>query len=126
MDVKTAIETSDVAALRRLVTDLPARADELIPWGKDCHIATHPLHYISDMLFENTLQKGKELPLLEVLIQAGADVDFQRNGEGDTPLIGAASLGAEEVGLRLLVARAKPGLRGFVWGDRTALGSTAR
>jgi hypothetical protein len=65
------------------------------------------------MLFENTLQKGKELPLLEVLIQAGADVDFQRNGEGDTPLIGAASLGAEEVGLRLLDAGAKPGLRGL-------------
>jgi hypothetical protein len=113
MDVKTAIETGDAAALRRLLTDLPARADELIGWGKDCHIATHPLHYISDMLFENTLQKGKVLPLLEVLIQAGADVDFQRNGEGDTPLIGAASLGAEEVGLRLLDAGAKPGLRGL-------------
>jgi hypothetical protein len=50
---------------------------------------------------------------MEALIQAGADVDFQRNGEGDTPLIGAASLGAEEVGLRLLNAGAKPGLRGL-------------
>ena len=113
MDVKTAIESGDAAALRRLLIDLPARADELIRWGKDCHIATHPLHYISDMLFENTLQKGKELPLLEVLIQAGADVDFQRNGEGDTPLIGAASLGAEEVGLRLLDAGAEPARRGL-------------
>ena len=113
MGVKTAIETGDAQALRQLLADVPARADELIRWGKDCHIATHPLHYISDMLFENTLQKGKELPLLEVLIQAGANLDFQRNGEGDTPLIGAASLGAEEVGLRLLSAGAKPGLRGL-------------
>jgi hypothetical protein len=113
MDVKTAIETGDAAALRRLLADVPARADELIRWGKDCRIATHPLHYISDMLFEGKLQKGRELPLLEVLIEAGADVDFQRNGEGDTPLIGAASLGAEEVGLRLLNAGAKPGLRGL-------------
>ena len=48
-----------------------------------------------------------------MLIQAVADVDFQRDGEGDTPLIGAASLGAEEVGLRLLDAGAKPGLRGL-------------
>src|SRR6185437_427212 len=86
MDVKTAIETGDATVLRRLLAEVPARADELIRWGKDCRIATHPLHYISDMLFENTLQKGKELPLLEVLIQAGADVDFQRNGEGDTRL----------------------------------------
>jgi len=113
MDVKTAIETGDATVLRRLLAEVPARADELIRWGKDCRIATHPLHYISDMLFENTLQKGKELPLLEALIQAGADVDFQRNGEGDTPLIGAASLGAEEVGLRLLGAGAKPWLRGL-------------
>ena len=113
MDVKTAIETGDAAALRRLLADVPARADELIRWGKDCRIATHPLHYFSDMRFEGRLQSGKELPLMEALIQAGADVDFQRNGEGDTPLIGAASLGAEEVGLRLLNAGAKPGLRGL-------------
>lgn len=113
MDVKTAIETGDAAALRQLLADVPARADELIRWGKDCRIATHPLHYISDMLFEGKLQKGRELPLLEVLIQAGGNVDFQRNGEGDTPLIGAASLGAEEVGLRLLDAGAKPWLRGL-------------
>ncbi len=113
MDVKTAIEAGDAAALRRLLADVPARADELIRWGKDCRIATHPLHYVSDMRFEGRLQSGKELPLVEALIQAGADVDFQRNGEGDTPLIGAASLGAEEVGLRLLNAGAKPGLRGL-------------
>jgi hypothetical protein len=113
MDVKTAIETGDATVLRRLLAEVPARADELIRWGKDCRIATHPLHYISDMLFEGKLQKGRELPLLEALIQAGADVDFQRNGEGDTPLIGAASLGAEEVGLRLLDAGAKPWLRGL-------------
>ncbi len=113
MDVKTAIETGDAAALRRLLADVPARANELIRWGKDCRIATHPLHYVSDMRFEGRLQSGKELPLMEALIQAGADVDFQRNGEGDTPLIGAASLGAEEVGLRLLDAGAKPWLRGL-------------
>lgn len=113
MDVKTAIETGDAVVLRRLLAEVPARADELIRWGKDCRIATHPLHYISDMLFEGKLQKGKELPLMEALIQAGANVDFQLNGEGDTPLIGAASLGAEEVGLRLLNAGAKPWLRGL-------------
>ena len=113
MDVKTAIETGDAAALRGLLADVPARADELIRWGKDCRIATHPLHYVSDMRFEGRLQSGKELPLMEALIQAGANVDFQVNGEGDTPLIGAASLGAEEVGLRLLDAGAKPWLRGL-------------
>jgi hypothetical protein len=65
------------------------------------------------MLFEGKLQRGQDLPLVEALIQAGADFDFQRNGKGDTPLIGAASLGAEEVGLRLLEAGARPELRGL-------------
>ena len=111
LDVKTAIETSDVTALRQLLAEVPGRANELIRWGKDCRIATHPLHYVSDMLFDNVLQKGKELALVEALIQAGANVNFQPEGK-ETPLIGAASLGAEEVGLRLLDAGARPELRG--------------
>ncbi|HEX7360872.1 MAG TPA: ankyrin repeat domain-containing protein [Bryobacteraceae bacterium] len=112
MDVKTAIETGDAAALRQLLDEVPARANALIRWGKNCRIATHPLHYISDMLFEGKLAKGRELPLLEPLIAAGANLDFQQDG-GDTPLIGAASLGAEEIGLRLLDAGARPELRGM-------------
>ena len=111
MDVKTAIETGNAAALSRLLAEVPERANELIRWGSVCHIATHPLHYVSDMLFNGVLAKGKELPLVGSLIQAGADIDFQSKGK-DTPLIGAASLGAEQVGLLLLDAGAKPNIRG--------------
>ena len=64
------------------------------------------------MLFEGVLPKGKELSLVEALIESGADLDFKRDGEDDTPLIGAASLGAEDVRLRLLAAGASPNLRG--------------
>ena len=78
----------------------------------------HPLHFVSDMLFEGTLRKGHELPLIDALIEAGADLDFQREredgGKSDTPLIGAASLGTEEAGLRLLSAGARPELRGLI------------
>jgi ankyrin repeat protein len=111
MDVKTAIETGDAGALRVLLAEDAARANELIRWGKDCHITTHPLHYVSDMLFGGVLPKGKELPLVDALIAAGADIDFQNKGK-DTPLIGAASLGAEDVGLRLLEAGARANVRG--------------
>jgi ankyrin repeat protein len=91
-----------------------ARANALIHWGDNDRIRTHPLHYISDMLFEGALEKGKELPLVDALIEAGADVDFHLNEEKrETPLIGAASLGAEDVGLRLLTAGAAPHLRGM-------------
>ncbi len=110
MDVKAAIDTEDSAALRRLLSEDSSRANELIRWGK---CLTHPLHYISDMLFSGTLQKGKDLPLVEALIQAGADLNFNKDGKSETPLIGAASLGAEDVGLRLLDAGARPDLRGL-------------
>src|SRR5882724_2759913 len=110
MDVKAAIDTGDSAALRRLLSEDSSRANVLIRWGK---CLTHPLHYISDMLFSGALQKGKELPLVEALIQAGADLNFNKDGKSETPLIGAASLGAEEVGLRLLDAGARTELRGL-------------
>jgi Ankyrin repeats (3 copies) len=117
MDVKTAIRNGDAEALRRLLDEDTARADALVRWGANDCVLTHPLHYVSDMRFEGTLTKGRELPLIEALISAGADLDFQRDGKkgkSDTPLIGAASLGAEEVGLRLLDAGARPELRGLL------------
>ena len=110
MDAKAAIDTGDSAALRRLLSEDSSRANELIRWGK---CLTHPLHYISDMLFSGTLQKGNELPLVEALIQAGANLNFNKDGKSETPLIGAASLGAEEIGLRLLDAGARPELQGL-------------
>jgi uncharacterized protein len=117
MDVKEAIRTGDAEALRRLLSEDASRANALIRWGKNGGILTHPLHYISDMLFAGTLRKGKELPLIEVLIQAGADLNFQSDREdgkkSDTPLIGAASLGAEDAGLALVDAGARPELRGL-------------
>ena len=117
MDVKTAIQNGDADSLRRLLIEDSSRANALLRWGENDCILTHPLHYVSDMLFEGALQKGKELPLVEALVQAGADLDFQRNREdgkkSDTPLIGAASLAAEEMGLRLLDAGARPELRGL-------------
>jgi uncharacterized protein len=111
--VKQGLEDGDASALRRILKKDPAQANALIRWGTNDSLHTHPLHYVSDLLFEKKLQKGRELPLIDALVKAGAQLDFQRNNQGDTPLIGAASLGAEEVGLRLLKAGANPSLRGL-------------
>ena len=116
LDVKTAIQNGDAAALRRCLALDRSRANALIHWGNNDCVLTHPLHYVSDMLFNGVLQKGKELALVDVLLEAGAFVDFRKNGKRETPLIGAASLGAEDVGLRLLEAGAEPELRGE-WGE---------
>ena len=111
--MKRAILNGDADALRQLLSDDPSQANALILWGTNGCVSTHPLHFVSDMLFEGNFQKGHELPLIDALIHAGANLNFQKNGKGDTPLIGAASLGAEDVGLRLLDAGANPGLRGL-------------
>jgi hypothetical protein len=117
MDVKTAIRNGDTEALRALLREDASLANALIRWGRNDEILTHPLHFVSDMLFESTLPRGKELPLVNALIEAGADIDFQRVRQdgipADTPLIGAASLGAEEVGVRLVEVGAKPEVRGL-------------
>jgi uncharacterized protein len=112
MDVKTAIRNGDAAALRGLLAEDSARANQCIGWGKNCEIRTHPLHYVSDILFEGTLERGKEMPLIEALLEAGADCNYQASN-GETPLMGAASLGAENVGLRLLDAGAQSDVPGL-------------
>jgi ankyrin repeat protein len=113
MDMKTSIQNGDAESLRQLLSEDSSRANDLIEWGNKKKCLTHPLHFVSDMLFNGTLRKGMELPLVEALIQAGADLNYNKDGEGETALIGAASLGVEDVGLRLLDAGAKPELRGL-------------
>lgn len=120
MDTKSAIDSGDAAALRNVLSADPSQANALIKWGRpSCPCLTHPLHYVSDALFNGILPKGKELPLVDALIESGADVNYHKEGRDETPLIGAASLGAVDVGLRLLDAGAHPHLLGN--GGETAL-----
>lgn len=120
MDVRTAIRTGNVEELRRILLADPSQANALVCYGDNCQKPTHhPLHYISDMVFSNVLPKGKELAMVEALLEAGSDANFRQDDKHETNLIGAASLGVEDVGIRLLDAGAQPHLRGL--GGETAL-----
>jgi len=118
-DLKEAIHAGDVDQLRELLADDRLRANALIRWGRNDCLGTHPLHYISDAIFEGILDQARAVPLVDALLAAGSNVDFHEPGKGETPLMGAASLGAEEVGLRLLDAGAAVGIRGLF--DETPL-----
>jgi len=104
--VQAAIEAGDASALRRVLAESPARANELIRWGGDGKNVTHPLHYIRDKRFDKTISEDDALVLIDALIEGGSDVDGHAENR-ETPLHGAASLGAEDVGMRLIEAGAR-------------------
>lgn len=119
MNVKEAIDIGDSLALGRILTEDGTRADALILWGQGDKNQTHPLHYVSDKFSDKTLTNAQALALIEVLLDAGANVN-DRSEKRETPLIGAASLSAEDVGLRLVDAGADANFRGS-FANETAL-----
>lgn len=119
MSVKEAIDIGDSQALRHILAEDRAQADALILWGEGDKNRTHPLHYVSDKFFDKTLTSAQAVALVDVLLEAGSSVDGHKEAR-ETPLIGAASLGAEDVGLRLLDAGADPKPRGS-FANETAL-----
>ncbi len=103
--VQTPIDNADLAALRRVLKESPSAANALIHWGPNQKNTAHPLHYICDKLFDKTLAVDIALGMTDILLDAGSDVDgLPENRE--TALHGAASLGAEDVGIRLIDAGA--------------------
>ena len=113
MTVRAAIEAGDAAALKALLAEDASLANEVIRWGPNDKNPSVPLQYVCDMLFEGPLEHGREMPLIEALLEAGANIDHRHEMHGDTPLIAAASLLAEEVGLRLVAAGADVTLQGL-------------
>jgi uncharacterized protein len=118
-DVKWAIDAGDAKLLRDLLAADRTRANAPIQWGRNDCISTHPLHYVSDAIFEGVLDRTKAVALVDALIEAGSDVNFHKPGDRETPLMGAASLGVEEVGVRLLDGGAAVDIRGLF--DETPL-----
>jgi hypothetical protein len=58
MNVKTAILNGDANALHRLLAEDSSQANALIHWGSNDSIHTHPLHFVSDILFEGKLRSS--------------------------------------------------------------------
>lgn len=121
--VQQAIEDADIEALRACLDADPGLADAVIRWGPEGKNPSVPLQYVCDMVFEGPLDAAVALPLAEALLSAGADINAPHEFHGDTPLIAAASLLVEDVGLRLVEAGADVSVRGLF--GATALHWTA-
>src|SRR2546425_11972850 len=55
MDVKAAIDASDVASIERILASDPQQANALVRWVDSREHLTHPLHYVCDKVFGGTL-----------------------------------------------------------------------
>jgi len=99
--VKKCIEQVDLEGLDQLLRLTPELSNQgvTIPFDNLCRIKAHPLHRICDGVFAGKITDDQAVGLAEVFLAHGARIDGDKHiGEG-TPLIAAASLSAEQVGV---------------------------
>lgn len=111
--MRDAIESADAGRMARLIADDADCATRIISWGPGGKNQVPPLHFVCDAVFRKLSTQQEALAMAEVLLGAGEDPNRRYAKSGDTFLIAAASLGAEEVGVRLLKAGADHTAKGL-------------
>lgn len=97
--VKKLIEQKDNDGLRQLLADSPDLANEgiTIPYDFFCRTKGHPLHRLCDAVFAGKMTDEEAITLAKTFLENGADIDGDK--KGGTPLLAAASLHAEQLGI---------------------------
>jgi ankyrin repeat protein len=98
------IKAGDVEGVRAALAREPALANRTIRWFLNQENESDPLHFISDCVGHGWLMNGNEGAIAEILLAHGAAIGGTGNRE--SPLIAAASLGAESVAKVLVEAGA--------------------
>lgn len=99
--VKKLIEKKDYNGLNRLLDNFPELANEsiTIPYDFFCRSKAHPLHRVCDAVFAGKITEKEAIRLAKILLDNGADIDGNKFRDEGTPLLAAASLHAEQVGI---------------------------
>lgn len=99
--VKKLIENRDYSGLKQLLSDYPNLANKgiTIPFDLICRAKAHPLHRICDAVFAGKITDSDAVELAKVFLENGANIDGDKNKNEGTPLLAAASLHAEQVGI---------------------------
>ncbi len=100
--IKSAIENKNYAAIKELLSNNPELADEgiTIPYDSRCIIKAHPLHRICDAVFVKKLADEEAIIIAKIFLDFGADINGSKIKMNDgTPLLAAASLHAEQLGI---------------------------
>lgn len=96
--IKKLIEQKDAEGLAKALADNPKLANEgiTIPYDAFCRIKAHPLHRICDAVFVHKMTDEEAITLAKIFLEYGADINGYQDG---SPLLAAASLHAEQLGI---------------------------
>lgn len=102
-DLFDLIVSNNLDGLRAALTANPDLANEGVSLNIDGKINSakgHPLHRVCDAVFANKISDDDAIEIAKIFLEHGADIDgFMGQSDRNTPLIAAASLHAEQLGL---------------------------
>lgn len=95
------ISSNDSRRIRKILIDNPVLVNEGVPLGDTLFSKRgHPLHRLCDAVFAKKITDDQAVDIAKILIEFGADIDgYKSSGDNNTPLIAAASLHAEKLGI---------------------------
>jgi ankyrin repeat protein len=98
--LKLLFESRNYEGLKKVLAENPALANQGIAYDEQNSTKAHPLHRLCDGVFNKNFSDEDAVEMAKILLDNGANVNGQVSEEKkDTPLIAAASLFAEQVGL---------------------------
>ena len=91
----------DFDGIEQYVSQHPEVVNEGVPLSDNPHSPKgHPLHRICDAVFAGKITDEGAITIAKILLAHGANVDgYKAAGDNNTPLIAAASLLAEKLGI---------------------------
>jgi hypothetical protein len=102
-EIKELIENKDFTGLRKALSQDRSLANREIPFDNNNPAKAHPLHRICDAVFQQKITEEEAIEIARIFLEFGANIDGNEVKEKqDTPLIAAASLHAEKLGLYYL------------------------
>jgi ankyrin repeat protein len=100
MELRKLIASLDYQGLRKLLSENPSLANQGIPFDEKNSALAHPLHRICDDVYAGAYSDDQATEIATIFLEHGSNIDgFGLVEKKDTPLITAASLNAEKVGI---------------------------
>jgi ankyrin repeat protein len=98
--MKALLVNKDYEGIKAALSANPSLANEGIPFDEKNTAKAHPLHRICDGVFASAYTDKEAIEMARIFLAYGANINGNELTEkGDTPLIAAASLHAEETGI---------------------------